>query len=344
MASSRLRHHPLESRVRELARALRTLSLGSGPALQVHLADFHEAIGTETGLAYAVSDTGDGLELRFMYSTRRVELGAVRSWLAAIPRGTRWAAYDPLQPERRQRNRVRVRDYARRLRRPALALALDPVLGIEGHAQVRSLLCEGSRLLAWVGGTQPGTIASWQRDGLAMLIPPLLERLVVERRLERFPSTLGALEVVLEQVPTPAFVVTERGAVCHANDLGRVSLQSDRVGTLEAIRASIAAPRLSSYVVTSVTTRAEGGYFLAIARPCASTRTSAGVAAAARRFEITGRQRQVLERLVGGDGNDEIAAALRIARSTVEKHVSALFDQIGVESRAALIARVVSLV
>jgi hypothetical protein len=126
MASNRLRHDPRESRVRELARALRTLSLGSGPALQEHLADLREAIGTGTGLAYSVSDTGDRLELPFMYSTRQVKLEAVRSWLAAIPRDARWAAYDPNQPERAQRNRVRVRDFATRVRRPTLALALDP--------------------------------------------------------------------------------------------------------------------------------------------------------------------------------------------------------------------------
>jgi pimeloyl-ACP methyl ester carboxylesterase/DNA-binding CsgD family transcriptional regulator len=66
----------------------------------------------------------------------------------------------------------------------------------------------------------------------------------------------------------------------------------------------------------------------------------AGVPAAAASFpELTGREREVLALVARGLANDEIAARLGIASKTVRNQVSALFEKLGVSSRAQAIVK-----
>ena len=66
----------------------------------------------------------------------------------------------------------------------------------------------------------------------------------------------------------------------------------------------------------------------------------AGGAVAAPRFpELTAREREVLELIARGLANDEIAARLGIASKTVRNQVSALFDKLGVSTRAQAIVK-----
>lgn len=53
---------------------------------------------------------------------------------------------------------------------------------------------------------------------------------------------------------------------------------------------------------------------------------------------LTPRQRQVLEQLVKGKSNKEIARVLNLSEGTVKVHMAALFRNIGVNSRAAAAA------
>jgi pimeloyl-ACP methyl ester carboxylesterase/DNA-binding CsgD family transcriptional regulator len=55
--------------------------------------------------------------------------------------------------------------------------------------------------------------------------------------------------------------------------------------------------------------------------------------------ELTGREREVLELLARGLANDEIAERLGITSKTVRNQVSALFDKLGVSSRAQAIVK-----
>jgi DNA-binding NarL/FixJ family response regulator len=49
--------------------------------------------------------------------------------------------------------------------------------------------------------------------------------------------------------------------------------------------------------------------------------------------ELSPREREVLELIVAGKSNKEIAAELRISRATVKFHVSVIFSRMGVEDR-----------
>jgi DNA-binding CsgD family transcriptional regulator len=53
------------------------------------------------------------------------------------------------------------------------------------------------------------------------------------------------------------------------------------------------------------------------------------------RFKLTQRQSEVLQWLANGKGNSEIALILGISPRTVEKHLEAVYRQIGVENRLA---------
>ena len=50
--------------------------------------------------------------------------------------------------------------------------------------------------------------------------------------------------------------------------------------------------------------------------------------------DLTAREREVLEHIATGRSNDDIGAALGIARQTVRNYISVIYDKIGVRSRA----------
>jgi len=61
--------------------------------------------------------------------------------------------------------------------------------------------------------------------------------------------------------------------------------------------------------------------------------------AAFAQIALTGREREVLERVAGGATNREIAAALHLSPHTVKEHTSALYRKLGVRNRAEAVQR-----
>lgn len=57
------------------------------------------------------------------------------------------------------------------------------------------------------------------------------------------------------------------------------------------------------------------------------------------RDRLTRRERQVADRLAAGDTHRDVAAALGIAPATARNHISAIYEKLGVHSRAALVQR-----
>jgi ATP/maltotriose-dependent transcriptional regulator MalT len=58
-----------------------------------------------------------------------------------------------------------------------------------------------------------------------------------------------------------------------------------------------------------------------------------------RSYGLSKREAQVVELVVRGYGNRDIAQALGIAATTAKKHISSIFNKVGVDSRAQLISR-----
>jgi DNA-binding NarL/FixJ family response regulator len=56
-------------------------------------------------------------------------------------------------------------------------------------------------------------------------------------------------------------------------------------------------------------------------------------------YQLSDREAQVVDLVLRGYGNRDIAAALGIAPSTAKKHLSKIFTKVGVDSRAQLISR-----
>jgi DNA-binding CsgD family transcriptional regulator len=54
-------------------------------------------------------------------------------------------------------------------------------------------------------------------------------------------------------------------------------------------------------------------------------------------IQLSKREREVLERLARGTSNDAIAAELGIATQTIRNYISAIYDKLGVNSRAEAI-------
>jgi DNA-binding CsgD family transcriptional regulator len=59
----------------------------------------------------------------------------------------------------------------------------------------------------------------------------------------------------------------------------------------------------------------------------------------ARRYRLSPREAEVAELVLRGYRNPEIAASLGIASSTIKRHLTRIFDKIGVDSRTQLIGR-----
>ncbi len=59
-------------------------------------------------------------------------------------------------------------------------------------------------------------------------------------------------------------------------------------------------------------------------------------------WKLTSRQAQVLALVARGATNGTIAEELGITERTVEYHLSAIFDRVGVDNRATLIARLLA--
>jgi len=56
------------------------------------------------------------------------------------------------------------------------------------------------------------------------------------------------------------------------------------------------------------------------------------------RFDLTKREREVMERIAGGRTNREIATELYLSVRTIDRHVSRIFTKLDVKSRAAAVS------
>ena len=259
----------------------------------------------------------------------------------------RYGWFDPVCPEVNQRNVVvNLREHVSELefRSSAWFTGVLAPMRLHDHHIERVLLCEGSELLGWFGALHRAALTTRQRDVWFGTAPAICRRLALERRLETAPVHAAALTAVFERIGVPALILSARGRLAGANESGRALLESKRdqvTAAVEAVRAG--QPTDLPFRLTRLRVTIRDQEWLAVLP--ASThpeRVARSTRLAAARLSLTPRQREVLERLVLGCTNRELAAALGISERAVEQHVTAMLDRAGVDSRSALVSTVLA--
>ncbi len=356
-----------ETNARELARALGRVEEGAPAALGTFVRELRTLLDTDRTLAYAVTPSAGSYELRFGhwagFALPPSALNTMMTASLARVRGP-WALYTPGLPEVPQRNRVVAIPNTDALRAPAAAAYFKRLglsgrerdryagrmwrleqhflrrVGMQGHHVCRALVCDGHRVLAWVGASQPAAFRSRERALLRLLLPALQRRLRTERILGVGPLALAALHALLEAIPAAAFGLSASGAVQYANSAGVALLDTDGADTREALAGALRGRR-GDVELSAIAAPGMPPAYLAVMRRSRRD-TAAHVEAARRRWALTPRQVEVLERVLRGDGNKEIAGELGLSLRAVELHVTALLEKLRVQGRAALAGRILA--
>jgi DNA-binding CsgD family transcriptional regulator len=339
-----------EKRIGALRSELRTIRLDGACPMPAVVEEVRDLLDTETVLLYSVSEAVGGWDL-----SRWNQAGGnprcsqlLRGAIQAHSRSVFY--YDLLRPAPTQRNRVVDatawidREHpgtweASRMCREVLA-----PLRMSRHAQPRALLCDGPALLAWFGALHPGVVTRRQVRILSSLVPAMQQRLKIERSLQHAARTTSGLRCALEVLGSPAFIIGARGAIHETNDAGRVMLENDRAEIVRALADAVVG-RANTLAIELVPLAERGvpdHYLAVVRRPDAETRIAWCVRACADHWGLTARQAEVLALVARGLANATMAAMLRVGERSVEFHMTTIFDRAGVDSRAALVARVLT--
>ena len=326
-------------RVAELGRALDQLELDRESALGEILPDVRALLHADNAMLYTWNERVDGWAIDRWYQTGSLGELAAR-FRELVP--THTMAYDPSNPHPDMRNRVveatawfdRVTPDA--WQESPLCKQLFAPLGIAHHKHVRVLVCDGNELLAWFGTLQDGAPERDQQRVLTELIPAVRRRLMRERLLV---DTRGLLARAIDRIAAPALALGPGDQILEANAAARALLDTRRDDVREALAGR---PSPLHFDVMEVGERGARASRLAVLANVADTRIASSLAAVARRWGLTPRQRDVLAGLVGGESNKAIAARLAIGVRAVELHVTALLARADVESRSALVTAVLA--
>lgn len=154
------------------------------------------------------------------------------------------------------------------------------------------------------------------------------------------PLAKVALQAALERLDAAAFIASTTGTILHANREGqqRATRSKDRLRSkLSRIIATRRDPNVGAGVfVTPLRVGTLPEYFLITFRLPASLQD--GVTYAARLWELTPRQVQVLSGVAEGFSNKTIAVRLGCTERTIEAHLTAIFAKSGLEGRTELMA------
>lgn len=338
--------------IRAISAELDTLRLSGRPVIDVILPEVRAMLRTESMLVYSPVKRAEGWQVeRFHMDNCPQPTKLERLFLAYLATSSSPSpAYDPIRPQADQRNRVLdpVAHMERRqpgaFERSRQCREFVAPIGLSKHVQLRALVCDGPVLLAWFGLFQPARVERRQHTILSALVPALQRRLSIERRLEAVPRITCAIDIALDRLGAPAFVVSRTGVVHEMNSAGRAIRETQRRELDAALSAAVHdRPSALDFELVPLVDEGVPAFLLAILRMASrDTRLAARIATVAARWSLTPRQCAVLGNLVRGLANATIAGELGIGDRAVELHVTALFDRAGVDSRAALVGRVLT--
>jgi DNA-binding NarL/FixJ family response regulator len=162
-----------------------------------------------------------------------------------------------------------------------------------------------------------------------------MRRLRLERDLQAAPLARAIADATLNALPCAAFVLSAKGAVQHANAAGRQLLASE--ANLRAQLAEALSKKSEAIDIIPLAGPGLPPYFLArIYSTEAQARSRAAVARM--KFRLSVRQEEIAACVLRGQAPATIAASLGCSERTVEAHLSAIFQRVGAQSRAELVA------
>jgi len=254
-------------RARDLVAALGAWSPDAAPATTWLLPALRELLDASFVGAYRPAPTEEGWGIDFMEGAgadAEASIRLFRQWATRLPASERFIGYNPFRVAAAERNRVFARQEDLGVP-PELIASLYTTLAIPEHKQIRVLICDGPRLLCWLGATRAAAYTPRDAMLLQRLARPVRDRLRLERTLRPPWASPTAIEVVLEAVARPAFILGPRAAIVLANRAGRAALERDRRGVVGAIGQSMEHPAGAPYRMTRLAVPGYPSYVLAIA-------------------------------------------------------------------------------
>lgn len=154
-----------------------------------------------------------------------------------------------------------------------------------------------------------------------------------------------ALETALDAIGCPALIVGAGGDVLRANEAAQALLDRDGIEIRTSLAKAVAGERGPLiWALTPLRDSGLGlGYLALLKTSSKEGKLDDAVREATRRWNLTARQRQVLELVAQGHTNALVAQTLEVRDRTVEFHVTAILDKAGVDNRASLIAKLLEL-
>jgi DNA-binding CsgD family transcriptional regulator len=221
-----------------------------------------------------------------------------------------------------------------------LLTQLHKVLGAPGDDQIRLLVCQGPRMLAWIGAAREEPFRRREVAALQSVAAPLRPRLLAQKQRTSARWHEAALESLVDTLDEPAIVFHTRGTVELANEAGLRWLDEAHARrAFEPLRSALATGGTHpQFTLIPLDARGGAGYVLALSTERRGS-LSGTVARASRAWNLSPRQSSVLEQVAFGKSNKEIAFALSCAEVTVEKCLTKLFRASGARSRTELAAR-----
>ncbi len=199
----------------------------------------------------------------------------------------------------------------------------------ECHARGASYLIALPESQTLVARLKRRFISPAAREVLAEVQRDKLQLFSVYQKLQETSDTLSQ---VLDVMPGAAFEVAPN-EVRALNAAAVRSLQQDE-GLARTIRAAVEVPA-PGFQISPL----GDGRFLVL-RVQSEDRQAQQLRVAVERWSLTPRQSEVLDSLLRGATNKEVAQHLGCSVKTVERHLTELFRRAGVDSRLALLSAV----